>query len=205
MEIRPILLLDLSEGFSDPFLNGDAGGHLFADDPVDRGSRGMVRAGDLAEALPTPPISEDGSAVESKRRAADVLASEAGAPHAGADPLDNKVAFELRDRSDDDHDGAAQRAAGVDVLSERGVLDVEPALLTRFRRMTGRWDPTQFSAFHMYLAGSRPGLETSRRQSRHNLNLDPGAFAVTDRACASYIGAGNVPRRLCSHWRPPKR
>ena len=69
--IRPSLLLDLREGFSDPFLNGDVGRHLFVDDPVDGGAGDAMSLRDLAEALPTPPISEDGSAVEIKRPAPD--------------------------------------------------------------------------------------------------------------------------------------
>ncbi len=34
---------------------------------------------------------------------------DAGSAHAGADPLDNEVALELRDGADDDHQGAAER------------------------------------------------------------------------------------------------
>ena len=56
-------------------------------------------------------------------------AFEPGAPHAGADPLDDQVAFEFGDGADDDHDGAAQRAAGVDLLAEADELDVEPVQL----------------------------------------------------------------------------
>ena len=52
-------------------------------------------------------ISEDSGTVEFERPAAYVASFEAGAPHAGADPLDNKVAFQLRDGPDDHHDGPA--------------------------------------------------------------------------------------------------
>jgi uncharacterized protein Yka (UPF0111/DUF47 family) len=48
-----------------------------------------------------------GFTIEIKRPAADMATLKAGAPHAGADPLDNKVAFQLRDRPDDHHDGPA--------------------------------------------------------------------------------------------------
>src|SRR5579864_9059655 len=71
-------------------------------------------------------ISEDSGAIEFERPAADVAPFEAGAPPAGAHPLDDQVAFELRDGPDDHHDGAAQRAAGVDLLAEADELDVEP-------------------------------------------------------------------------------
>jgi hypothetical protein len=50
--------------------------------------------------------------------AADVLAFETGAPHAGAHPFDDEVALQLSDGADDNHDGPAQRAAGVDLFAE---------------------------------------------------------------------------------------
>ena len=37
-----------------------------------------------------------------------MTAFKAGAPHAGADPLDNKVALEFADGSHDDHQGTAE-------------------------------------------------------------------------------------------------
>ena len=61
----------------------------------------------------------------------DVPAFEPGAPHAGADPLDDQVAFKLGDGADDDDDGAAQRAARVDLLTEADELDVEPVQLVQ--------------------------------------------------------------------------
>ena len=68
---------------------------------------------DLAQALSLAAIGEDGFPIDVQRHAPDVPAFEAGAPHAGADPLDNQIAFKFSDRGDDDHDGPAQRAAGV--------------------------------------------------------------------------------------------
>src|SRR6516162_5110123 len=96
------------------------------DDAVDAGPGSAMRFGDLAEALPAPVIEKDRFPVEIERPTADVPAFHLGPPHAGTNPLDNKVAFEFRDRSDDDHDGAAQRAARVDLLAEADELDVEP-------------------------------------------------------------------------------
>ena len=61
----------------------------------------------LAETLPTLPISEDGLAIKDERLAADVPAFQFGAAHAGPDPLDDQVALELGDGSDDDDDGTA--------------------------------------------------------------------------------------------------
>src|SRR5665213_495557 len=81
---------------------------------------------DLTQALSQAAISTDRFAVEDKWHASYVPALEPGAPHTGADPLDDQVAFELRYCPDDDDDGAAQRAAGVDLLAEADELDVEP-------------------------------------------------------------------------------
>src|SRR6185312_5204358 len=41
------------------------------------------------------------------------------------DPFDDEVAFELRDRTDDNHDRAAQGAAGIEIFTEADELDVE--------------------------------------------------------------------------------
>jgi hypothetical protein len=49
----------------------------------------------------------DGEDVQYQRSPADTLTFEAGAPHSGAHALDNQVAFQLGDSSDDDHDGPA--------------------------------------------------------------------------------------------------
>ena len=57
---------------------------------------------------------------------ADVPAFEASAPHAGAHPFDDEVALKLCDGADDDHDGSAQRSAGVDLLAETDELDAYP-------------------------------------------------------------------------------
>ena len=73
--------------------------------------------GDLADALALAAVSLYGGVVQHQRIAADVLAFEPGAPHAGAHSLDNQVAFQFSDGADDDHDGPAQRAAGVDIFS----------------------------------------------------------------------------------------
>ena len=53
-------------------------------------------------------------------------AFELGPPHAGAHPLDDQTALQLRDRTDDDHDRPAQGPAGVDLFAEADELDVEP-------------------------------------------------------------------------------
>ena len=93
------------------------------------GCRNAVAFGDLPYALPLAAFAVDGIAIDDQRSAADVPALEACTPHAGADPLDNKVAFEFGDGADDDDDGAAQRAARVDLLAEADELDIEAVQL----------------------------------------------------------------------------
>jgi hypothetical protein len=63
--------------------------------------------GDLAQALPALAVREDGSMVQNKWRASDVLAFETGAPHSGAHSLDDQVALKFSDGANDDDDGAA--------------------------------------------------------------------------------------------------
>ena len=82
--------------------------------------------GDLARALPLAAVALDGSIVECQWLTADMLAFEAGAPHAGAHPLDDQVAFEFGDGADDHDDGPAQRSAGVDIFPKTDVLDPYP-------------------------------------------------------------------------------
>ena len=82
--------------------------------------------GDLAKALSTAAVLLDSGMVQYQRIAADVLTFEAGAPHAGADPLNDQATFEFGDGADDHNDGSAQRATCVDVFPEADVLDPQP-------------------------------------------------------------------------------
>ena len=66
---------------------------------------------DLSDALALAAVSLDGGVVQYQWIAADMLAFEPGAPHAGAHPLDDQVAFQFSDGADDDHDSPAQRVA----------------------------------------------------------------------------------------------
>ena len=94
---------------------------------------------DLAQALPALAVPDDGFAVESERRAADGPAFQTCAAHAGANPFDDQAAFELGDSSDDDHDGPAQWAAGIDLFAETDELDVESIqFIKHFEEVAGR-------------------------------------------------------------------
>jgi hypothetical protein len=90
-----------------------------------------VAFSDLAKALAMLAVSLDGGVVQDQRISADVLAFKAGAPHAGAHPLDDQVTFQFGNCADDDHDGPAQRAAGIDIFPEADVLDLEPVNSSR--------------------------------------------------------------------------
>ena len=81
---------------------------------------------DLPDALATLTVLLDSSVVQYQRSSADALAFEPCAPHAGAHSFDDQRAFELSDGADDDHDGPAQRAAGVDIFAEADELDSDP-------------------------------------------------------------------------------
>lgn len=74
---------------------------------MDGGAGDPVAAGQLAEAVAAAAIPKDGGVIELERAASDGTSFETGAPHAGAHPLDDQVAFQLGDGSDDDHHGAA--------------------------------------------------------------------------------------------------
>ena len=95
------------------------------DDAVHGGPGDAVFSCDLAQALAELAVATDGFPVEVQRLATDGAAFEPGPAHAGPDPFDDQVAFEFRDGPDDDHDGAAQRAAGVDLFAETDELDVQ--------------------------------------------------------------------------------
>ena len=84
---------------------------------------------DLSQTLSALPIFADSASIQFDRVSADVTAFEFSAAHAGFHSLDDQVSFELRDRADDDRDGPAERAAGVDVFPEADVFDLQPAEL----------------------------------------------------------------------------
>jgi len=100
---------------------------------LDRRRGNTVSPGDLADALALAAVILDGSIVEFQRSTADTLAFETGAPHAGAHPLDDQASFEFSDRADDDNDGPAQRAAGVDIFSERDELYLQSVQIVENR------------------------------------------------------------------------
>src|SRR6476646_9321982 len=80
--------------------------------------RDAMAFGDLPQALSLAAVTPDGLLVQGQRISSDVPAFEARPSHAAANPLDDQAALELGDGADDHHDGAAQRAARVDLFAE---------------------------------------------------------------------------------------
>ena len=94
--------------------------------------------GDLAQALAILAVAVDGGVVELQRITADVLAFKTGAPHAGAHPFDDEVALQFSDGADDNHDGPAQRTAGVDLFAKTDELDAYPVqVVEHIKEVTG--------------------------------------------------------------------
>jgi hypothetical protein len=71
-----------------------------------KGGRGLagVPASTIWQRPTGSPVAEQCNAIDLARSASDLAAFEAGAPHAGAHPFDNQVAFEFGDGADDDRE-----------------------------------------------------------------------------------------------------
>ena len=89
----------------------------------------VISTSQLTQALSAAAIAKHGIVIEIEWASSDMAAFEPGATHAGADPLDDQVALELGDGSDNDDDSTAQRTAGVDLLAIADELDVEAVQL----------------------------------------------------------------------------
>src|SRR5271155_5111052 len=99
---------------------------VLAEHAVDGGAGDTIALGQLAQTLALLAIPPDSSTIEFEGLAPDVAALELCSAHAGAHPLDDQVALQFRDRSDDDHHRPTQRTAGIDLFAEAYELDVEP-------------------------------------------------------------------------------
>src|ERR1035441_567736 len=80
----------------------------------------------LIQALTVLPVAEDGGSIWDQSFPSDVPAFELGPPHAGAHPLDDEAALQLRDRTNDNSDRPAQGTASVDRFAEANELYGEP-------------------------------------------------------------------------------
>ena len=127
--------------------------------------------GDLAQTATMLAIAEDRFAIKIKWAASDVSAFEPRSAHAGTDSLDNEVAFELSDGSDDDYEGAAQRAAGVDLLAEADELYIDTLqFIEHFKEVLHRpGDPVR--------CPDQDHIEASAAGIAHQF-VQPGAFGL---------------------------
>ena len=127
--------------------------------------------GDLAQTATMLAIAEDRFAIKIKWAASDVSAFEPRSAHAGTDSLDNEVAFELSDGSDDDYEGAAQRAAGVDLLAEADELYIDTLqLIEHFKEVLHRpGDPVR--------CPDQDHIEAAAAGIAHQF-VQPGAFGL---------------------------
>ena len=92
---------------------------------MDGGARDVVTLRQLAETLALSSIPQDADAIEVEWLATNVAAFELGAAHAGAHPLDDEIALQLGDGTDDHDDRPTQRAAGIDLFAEADEFDIE--------------------------------------------------------------------------------
>jgi len=98
-----------------------------------------VEFGEFGQAESPGSVLQYGMAIDREGSTTDPSSFELGSPHAGTYPLNNKVALQFGDGADDDDQGAAQRAAAVDVLAEGDELDLEMIQLVEdLQEMTDR-------------------------------------------------------------------
>src|SRR5690348_16590862 len=84
-----------------------------------------VSFGDLAQAQAAVAILADGVPVKIERPPSEAAAFQPGAAHSGTYALDDEIAFQLRNRSDDGDKSPAQRAAAVQGFAVADELDAE--------------------------------------------------------------------------------
>ena len=158
-QIRLFVLWGLGEVLERPFWNSRLDREFLGEHAVDRGAADAIVPCDLAETLSALPVAEDSLAIQFQRRPAQLAALEPGAPHAGAHPLDDQRTFQFRDGADDDDDGAAQRAARVNLFAEADELDLQVIQLIQ----------------HLQEVGHRPGDAVEGPDQDH---IEPAAAGI---------------------------
>ena len=93
---------------------------------VDGSAGDKVALRQLAETVAPLTVPQDSVAIKNKWFTSDVAAFELGPPHASPYSLDDEVALQFGDGSDDDHNSSAQGTTSVDLFAEADELDVEP-------------------------------------------------------------------------------
>jgi hypothetical protein len=131
--------------------------------------------GDLSNTLTTLTVLLDGEVVQYQRSSADALAFKAGAPHAGAHPLDDQTAFKLSDGADDYDDGAAQRAASVDIFSEADELHFQAIQIVEY------FKEVPSGAGDTIAGPDQHGIEAAAASvSHHLIQSRPARFSAGD-------------------------
>src|SRR5271163_2678317 len=149
---------------------------VFAEHAVDGGAGDTIALGQLTQTLALLAIPPDSSTIEFEGLAPDVAALELCSAHAGAHPLDDQVALEFRDRTDDDHDRPAQGAAGVDLFAEAEELDVEPVQLIKYL------EEVLHGPGNTIRSPDQDGLEAAAAGiAHHGIKTRPPGFGAADR------------------------
>ena len=127
--------------------------------------------GDLAQTATVLAIAEDRFAIKIKWAASDVSAFEPRPAHAGTDSLDDEIAFQFRDGTDDDNQCPAQRPAGVDLLAEADELYIDTLqFIEHFKEVLHRpGDPVR--------CPDQDHIEASAAGIAHQF-VQPGAFGL---------------------------
>jgi hypothetical protein len=76
-------------------------------------------------------------AIDVQRAPPDLSAFEFRSTHTGPHSLDNKIAFQFGNRTNNHHNGTPERPTGIDVLAETDELDSEPVqFIQGFQQVT---------------------------------------------------------------------
>ena len=159
------------------------------------------RFGQLAETLTQLAIPQDGVSIERQWLPSDVPAFEFGAAHPGPHPLDDQVALEFGDGSDDHDNSSAQRPAGVDPCSRK----LMNSMLSRFSSSSTSRKCLTDRAIRSE-AQTRTTSKPPRRASRIRVS-SPGRFALAPLILSVYsstiliatlLGPSDAGRRVGS-------
>jgi hypothetical protein len=109
--------------------------------------------------LTTSSIPKNSSPIDIEWPATDMPSFEPGPAHTCSHPLDDEVPFEFSDSPDDDDDGPAERAAGIEVLAEADELDGQVVELIEHLKEVpdGPGDPIR-SPDKNHLKAAPPGI-----------------------------------------------
>jgi hypothetical protein len=126
-----LILLKLKGGVFLAFRDSPDRRCLLANHAMDGSPGDAITFRQLAKTLTLVAIAQDAMAIEVEWLTPDGTALELRPSHAGAHSLDDQVAFQLGDGSNNHYHRATQRAAGVDLFAEGDEFDVEAVQLVQ--------------------------------------------------------------------------